>query len=211
MTTPRLVLPALGALMLLGAAAPDEAQAQAQARSTVDVQYVQNQLSWAFSEITRIEKRIARRCNRSRGLQRRLRRLKRHLRSVMAHVQAGRTSAAAVVPTTPTPPQPAEPVVSPMRRRAFHALVRRIKAARFSKGRLSVVSTAAAHNYFTSRQVKRILKHFRFSNKRVRALRVLAPKILDPQNSFVIYGAFKLSSAKKKARRILRRHIPRTN
>jgi hypothetical protein len=208
MTTPRLVIPALGTLILLGASAPP---ARAQAQSTVDVRYVTNQLSWAFSEISRIEKRIATRCNRRRGLYRRLRRLKRHLRSVMAHVRAGLASAAAVAPTSPAPPQPAEPVVTPMQRRPFHALLRRLKAARFSKGRLSVVSTAAAHNHFSSRQVKRILKQFRFSSKRVKALRVLAPRIVDPQKSFVIYGAFKFSSAKKKARRILRRHLPRSN
>jgi len=73
----------------------------------------------------------------------------------------------------------------------------------FSSGKLRVLGDAAGWAYFTSDQVVRILGHLTFGHDKLAALRILAPRILDPQNGYHVYKAFTFDSDKQTARKIL--------
>jgi hypothetical protein len=51
-----------------------------------------------------------------------------------------------------------------------------------------------------------VIRRLSFSSDKLRALELLAPRMVDRQNAFKIYDAFTFSSDKEKARAILRRN-----
>ncbi len=87
---------------------------------------------------------------------------------------------------------------------AYAALRAQVTRTAFSSARLDVVKVAASSNTFTSAQAKGLIQAFSFSSGKLKALRALSPRIVDPRNSFVILDAFTFSSDKKKAAAILR-------
>ncbi len=97
---------------------------------------------------------------------------------------------------------------------AYQNLRRQVKRTSFSSAKLDVIKLAAGGNTFTCAQVRGLLGALSFSSGKIKALRVLSPRIEDPQNSFTIVNAFTFSSDKKKATKILRsagsavRHAP---
>lgn len=86
----------------------------------------------------------------------------------------------------------------------FGRLVEAVKREAFSAGKLNVLNEAARVNWFSVDQVKALLRSFSFGADKVTALRQLAPRIIDPQNNFQIYGAFTFSAEKEEAKEILR-------
>ncbi len=88
---------------------------------------------------------------------------------------------------------------------AFARLLATVKAQDFEEGRLGVVRSAAGTNGFIAAQVVRLLGTFTFGAAKLKALRLLAPQILDPHNGFLILNAFTFSADKAQARKILAR------
>lgn len=88
----------------------------------------------------------------------------------------------------------------------FAQLRRAVKKATFSTKQLVVLRQAAAGNHFSCAQVASLLRVFSFSSGKIKALRALAPKIVDRKNDFSILGVFTFSSSKRKARKILSRY-----
>ena len=79
------------------------------------------------------------------------------------------------------------------------------KSESFSSNQLRVLGEAAQGTCFTVAQVEQTLPLFSFEADQLKALQLMAPRILDRQNNFRIYGLFTFESGKQQARRILAR------
>ncbi len=86
---------------------------------------------------------------------------------------------------------------------AFHKLLAQLEDASFADDQLEILETAAAHNTFTAHQARRILEKFSFEEDRLKAAKILAPRIVDRENLHELYDAFEFSSSKKKLREVL--------
>jgi len=110
----------------------------------------------------------------------------------------------------PRPPIVAPVVVAPAPRpmppERFQALVRAVDHESFSGNKLTVISQAASDSLFRMEQVEQLIRRLSFSSDKLKALDVMAPKVVDRQNAFKIYDAFTFSSDKDQARKILKRH-----
>jgi hypothetical protein len=95
------------------------------------------------------------------------------------------------------PPLPVGP--SPMAGHTFKQLVSVVNNESFESGKMEVVKSAAATNYFTVAQVGRILDELTFDSSKVTALQVLRPRILDPQNGFLLARHFTFTSTQQQA------------
>lgn len=103
----------------------------------------------------------------------------------------------------PPPPEPVGP--TPMAEADFGQALGAIDAESFSDGKLRVIEDFAGHGWFLVDQVKRVIEALTYGKDRVRALELLAPRILDRENQFKIYDAFTYDSEKAEARKILAR------
>lgn len=97
------------------------------------------------------------------------------------------------------PAAPARPAA--MSPQAFAALSAAVKEADFDRGKAAVLQQAAQSNYFTSNQVATLITFFDFDDGRVEGAVACWSKIVDPENSFVIYTKFDFEGGKEKLRR----------
>ena len=98
-----------------------------------------------------------------------------------------------------------QPPPSPIGREELRALRRAIDGEAASRNKLMVVEQAARAQWFLVAQAKELLGLLPFSADKLRGLELLAPRLLDGQNSFALYDAFAFSGDKDKARAILQR------
>ncbi len=101
------------------------------------------------------------------------------------------------------PPAPLGPV--PMDPPRFQALLGSLKKVAFWDERKAILQTAVAHNYFTCDQVSRVVGLLSFGDEKIAAIRLLADRIVDPENSFMIISKLTFDDEKAAARRILTR------
>jgi hypothetical protein len=80
--------------------------------------------------------------------------------------------------------------------RAFASLTAEVGRASFADDKLAVVRTAAATNYFTVAQVVQLMKLASFDDTRVEIAAALAPRVLDGDKWFEVYGALSFSSSR---------------
>ena len=97
------------------------------------------------------------------------------------------------------PAGPARPAA--MTPQAFNALSAAVKEADFDRGKAAVLQQAAQSNYFTSAQVATLITFFDFDDGRVEGAVACWSKIVDPENSFVIYTKFDFEGGKEKLRK----------
>ena len=107
--------------------------------------------------------------------------------------------------TSPPPPPPA-PHGRPMEEGSFRALIGSVRNESFSDSQVAVVQQAAARNYFRVGQIKSLIDTVAFSAIKLRVLELCAPRVVDPENAFVVFDAFTFSTEKDQARQILRRN-----
>jgi hypothetical protein len=101
------------------------------------------------------------------------------------------------------PPAPVVVAAPPSPMADLGSLVAAIRGEAFSQAKLGVLGDAARAHWFSVDQVKQLLGLFAFSPDKLSALRLLAPRLVDPQNRYQIYSAFTFSSDKEEARQIL--------
>ena len=113
----------------------------------------------------------------------------------------------------PPPPPPAGPPphewrhdARPMNDDSFRALVDAVNHEGFAEGKLNVIQSASARNFFRTGQLKTLLDQLAFSATKLRALELGAPRLVDPDNAFMLYEAFTFSADKERAKEILRRN-----
>ena len=81
-----------------------------------------------------------------------------------------------------------------------------MKSEGYADNQLAVIESASGRNYFRVGQLKSLLDQLAFSATKLRALELIAPRLLDPENSFAVYESFSYSADKEQAKQILRRN-----
>jgi hypothetical protein len=93
----------------------------------------------------------------------------------------------------------------PMDERSFAELIRVMEAEAFAQARLRVLESAAASNHFVIAQLRRIVQTLSFPADRVRAVEIVAPRILDRGELFKLYSVFDFETEKAQTRAIFER------
>ena len=155
-------------------------------------------IGWAVQELARLEG-MAASCTLRREMVRSLRRIRRKLNRIQR-----------VTPPPPpahtfTPAPPPPPPRAAMSGARFNHFIGQVRAQAIDRGKLAVISTGSAANFFYARQVVTLLNSLATGRNRLKALQFLAPRVLDHQNVYTLVGAFYTGRDKKKAQRIIQR------
>ena len=92
-----------------------------------------------------------------------------------------------------------------MRDKDFEMMAGIVKNASFGDRKIDVIRVACIGSYFSSRQCAQLLSLLSFDNDKVKALEVIAPRLVDMENADKIIKEFSFSSNKDKAASILKR------
>ena len=101
---------------------------------------------------------------------------------------------------------PAQEVVTgpqPMSAGDFARLKSDVQSEDFGDDMLGVVETAAMRNYFTTDQCRQLVQLFDFSDEQVQVVRIVWPKVVDPENGHQLLSAFTYSDDKEAVRGII--------
>ena len=87
---------------------------------------------------------------------------------------------------------------------SFSKLYNKVKKASFDDNKFDLIEVASLGCYYSCAQVVRIMKIFPFDDEQLKALKMMAPHIVDLQNTGLIYKIFSFDSEKDKAKEIIR-------
>ena len=87
---------------------------------------------------------------------------------------------------------------------SFSKLYNKVKKASFDDNKFDLIEVASLGCYYSCAQVVRIMKIFPFDDEQLKALKMMAPHIVDLQNTDLIYKVFSFDSEKDKAEEIIR-------
>ena len=87
---------------------------------------------------------------------------------------------------------------------SFSKLYNKVKKASFDDNKFDLIEVASLGCYYSCAQVVRIMKIFPFDDEQLKALKMMAPHIVDLQNTGLIYKVFSFDSEKDKAEGIIR-------
>jgi hypothetical protein len=113
-------------------------------------------------------------------------------------------------PQRPPPPQspPPQPSVQPITEAMLRQLVTAVRNEPFADDQLDVLADASSSQYFLVSQTQQLLSIFSFSKDRLKAVRLVRPHLLDPENGFKLYESFEYSKDKEELKRILATQTP---
>jgi hypothetical protein len=77
----------------------------------------------------------------------------------------------------------------------FDKILQALKGQSFDNGRFDIIESASKKRFFTSAQVKDILKAFTFDQARIKVAVMLHPQTVDPENFFTLKDAFSFPSS----------------
>ena len=86
---------------------------------------------------------------------------------------------------------------------SFSKLYNKVKKASFDDNKFDLIEVASLGCYYSCTQVVRIMKIFPFDDEQLKALKMMAPHIVDLQNTGLIYKIFSFDSEKQKVGEIL--------
>ncbi len=92
----------------------------------------------------------------------------------------------------------------PMNPKSFFGLLNALGEQSIPKNQLYLIELAAFRNRFTSEQVMQLLEKLKFSRHKLRILKVLRRRIIDPENHFFLLKVFTHSLDKKRASALLK-------
>jgi hypothetical protein len=101
------------------------------------------------------------------------------------------------------PPPPQAPAVQPMDQANFAGLVEALRRQPFDDGRFQVLRTAASGRWFLTAQVRQLAGRFAFAKGKLEAIRLLRPRVVDPENLWQLYDDFTFGSERAELQRIL--------
>lgn len=87
---------------------------------------------------------------------------------------------------------------------SFSKLYNKVKQASFNDNKFDLIDVASLGCYYSCAQVVRIMKIFPFDDEQLKALKMMAPHIVDLQNTGLIYKVFSFDNEKEKAEEIIR-------
>jgi hypothetical protein len=130
----------------------------------------------------------------------------RSLRQSAGAAPAAALPASRPAPEPPKAPAPAAPLpqqVQPMAEDQFNALAEEVSQAAFADDRLVMLRDAAPTHAFTVAQVARLLTSFPYPADRMRAARLLWPRVVDRANGASLYDSFSFQSEKDELKTLL--------
>ena len=92
------------------------------------------------------------------------------------------------------PAAPAKPAA--MTAEQYNQLAGAVRSAAFDQGKVDMVSQAARANYFTAAQVAGLMGLFAFDEGKIEAAVVCWNRIVDPENSYVLFTKLAFDSSK---------------
>lgn len=113
-----------------------------------------------------------------------------------------------IVPVpVPQPPiydgYPMQGQVYSMDDRDFNYLYNKVKSKSFDSDKFDLIDVASLGCYFTCGQCVRIMQLFTFDDDKLKALRPMARKIVDPQNAYSIYSLLTFDNNRDAAARMI--------
>lgn len=112
---------------------------------------------------------------------------------------------AAAMPVPEGPGSLAPPTVRPMSEAEFAALLGALRTEGFSSSQMNLLESVARDHHFLVSQLRQVIDTVSFSSDRMRATEILAPRVVDPQNAYLLGSAFDFESEREKVREIFRR------
>jgi hypothetical protein len=127
--------------------------------------------------------------------------------SMTINLNVNESAQSAPPPTaSPTPapaPAPVPAVHQPMTAGEFSTLVSNVEEESFADDKKSVIQIAAKSHWFTMDQLIRLVGLFNFSEDKVETVRMVYPKVVDPENAHNLLSAFTFSDDKQAVQRII--------
>lgn len=93
--------------------------------------------------------------------------------------------------------------VRAMRDKDFSMMYKIVKKASFNDNRIDIIRVAAIGSYFSSKQCAELLSLISFNDDKLKALEVMAPRIVDDKDVDRILKQFSFNRDKDKAMKIL--------
>ena len=75
----------------------------------------------------------------------------------------------------------------------------------FKDNKFEILEIASIGCFYSCAQTAHMMRIFSFGDEQLKALRMMAPRIVDPQNAAVIYNVLTFDSEKEEAAEIIRR------
>lgn len=104
-----------------------------------------------------------------------------------------------VAPNCPYPPYPSYSLSE----QSFSFLISKVRSASFDADKYALLEVASLGCFYTCDQCARMMEVFSFSDDKLHVLKIMAPRIVDAQNAYIIYKAFTFDSDKEKAAEIM--------
>ena len=92
-----------------------------------------------------------------------------------------------------------------MRENDFSLVYKIVKNTSFDKNKIDIIRVACIGSNFSSKQCARLLSLLSFEDNKIKALEIIAPKLIDLDNYNKILREFSFSSNRNKAEKILMR------
>ena len=94
---------------------------------------------------------------------------------------------------------------APLDESAFAILSQKVKAASFNQEKYDLLQVASLGCCYTCAQCASLMAEFGFDDERLEALRIMVPRVVDPQNAAVVESVLTFDSSKSAARGMLQR------
>ena len=85
----------------------------------------------------------------------------------------------------------------------FAVLYNKVKNASFDDRKMDLIEVASLGAFYSCEQCASIMSIFSFGDKKLTALRLMAPRIIDPHRAYLIYDKLTFQSEKDEAARII--------
>mgnify|MGYP003554087120 CR=1 FL=1 len=85
----------------------------------------------------------------------------------------------------------------------FTILYNKVKNTSFDDRKMDLIEVASLGAFYSCEQCASIMSIFSFGDKKLAALRFMAPRIIDPRHAYLIYESLTFQSEKEKAARII--------
>ena len=85
----------------------------------------------------------------------------------------------------------------------FAVLYNKVKNASFDDRKMDLIEVASLGAFYSCEQCASIMSIFSFGDKKLAALRLMAPRIIDPHRAYLIYDKLTFQSEKDEAARII--------
>lgn len=87
---------------------------------------------------------------------------------------------------------------------SFSILYNKVKNSSFDDNKFDLLQVASLGCYYSCAQTARMMRIFTFGDKQLKVLRMMAPRIVDPQNATDIYNVLTFDSEKSEAGEIMK-------